>query len=149
MFRAVGTGSFVASAGGAFIAAAAVVPDELRLVVSSTLIPTSVVYVRVLTSGTGNDVSDMHNADLLSSHIVEASVTDGAGVVGVDAASVVRVLVASGSFAMYRMQLERAVLPLEVTSVSVRSPYTRDMRTTAPDALVQGTPLVEAGTVES
>jgi hypothetical protein len=97
---------------GIFCATDTAVPDELRVVVAS-LAPTSSVYVRVLTAGTGNDVSNPHNADLLAARVVESSVTDGAGVVAVQRVTVESAIVASGTFAMYRLQLARSVVPYD------------------------------------
>ena len=127
---------------GAFCATDTAVPDELRVVVGSALAPTSSLYVRVLTAGTPNDAHDYHNPTLLAAK-VSATVTDAQGEVAAVVA-VEQVTVASGTYAAYKLALARAVVPTEITAVSVLSPYVAGtMLTTAPSALAVSAPRIE------
>jgi hypothetical protein len=126
---------------GIFCATEATVPDELRVVVASALAPTTTVHVRVLTSGVSNDVHDYHNHTLLSQRVV-ASLADAEGTVAATVA-VESVTVAAGTFDAYKLTLARAVIPTEITSVSVLSPYVAGTMATTTAALVVSSPRVE------
>ena len=127
---------------GIFCATDTAVPDELRVVVAS-LAPTSSVYVRVLTAGAPNDVHDYHNRTLLASKVT-ATVADAEGEVAATLVEVASVTVASGTYAAYKLTLARAVVPTEISAVSVLSPYVAaTMQTTFPLALAVPAPRVE------
>ena len=127
---------------GIFCATDTAVPDELRVVVAS-LAPTSSVYVRVLTAGAPNDVHDYHNRTLLASKVT-ATVADAEGEVAATLVEVASVTVASGTYAAYKLTLARAVVPTEISAVSVLSPYVAaTMQTTFPLALAAPAPRVE------
>ena len=133
---------------GLFCATDTAVPDELRVVVAS-LAPTSSVNVRVLTAGVSNDVHDYHSPALLASKVT-VSVTDAEGSVAATLVSVAQVTVASGTYVAYALTLARAVLPTEISSVSVLSPYvTPTLATTSPLALTALAPRVELALAES
>jgi hypothetical protein len=134
-------GVFQTDSEGIFCATEATVPDELRVVVASALAPTTTVHVRVLTSGVSNDVHDYHNQTLLSQRVV-ASLADAEGTVAATVA-VGSVTVAAGTFYAYSLTLARAVVPTEITSVSVLSPYVAGTMATTTEALVVSSPRVE------
>jgi hypothetical protein len=134
-------GVFQTDTEGIFCATEATVPDELRVVVASALAPTTTVHVRVLTSGVSNDVHDYHNQTLLSQRVV-ASLADAEGTVAATV-TVESVTVAAGTFYSYKLTLARAMVPTEITSVSVLSPYVAGTMATTTEALVVSSPRVE------
>ncbi len=104
---------------GIFCATDTAVPDELRVVVAS-LAPTSSLYVRVLTAGAANDVHDYHSPALLAAKVT-AIVTDEQGDVAATLVEVASVTVSTGTYAAYKLTLERPVTPTELSSLSVLS----------------------------
>jgi hypothetical protein len=127
---------------GIFCATDTSAPDELRVVVAS-LAPTSSLYVRVLTAGVSNDVHDYHSRALLAAKVT-AVVTDEQGDVASTQVEVASVTVSTGTYAAYKLTLERAVTPTEIGGIYVLSPYVRGtMATTAPLALAVAPPRVE------
>jgi hypothetical protein len=139
-------GTYTATTGGKFVATELSMPDELRVVVPLASSASASLHVRVLTKGVANDVHSYNNAALLATKVA-VTVGDGQGAVLATLVEVKSVGIYSGTYMAYKVTLPRAVIPSEILYVSVLAPYVGGtMATTAPDALLMESPVVEIET---